>query len=155
MPLLRARMLPPAAFTDRRVLEWEIDGIFDGWICVAHVSAMSEPGAYVARELGLESLFVICGEEGTPHGFFNVCRHRGSRLLEGAGRAERLIRCPYHAWAYGFDGSLRAAPQTEGIDDFDPPATACARSEPRSSAGWCWSTQAARRPTPRSTSATS
>ena len=63
---------------------------------------------------------MIAGEDGEPRAFYNVCRHRGSRLLEGAGRAKRLVRCPYHAWAYGFDGGLRAAPHTEGLEDFDP-----------------------------------
>ncbi len=119
-PLRRARMLPAAAFTDSRVLEWEVEGIFGGWICLAHQSAVAEPGAFVARELGPDSFFAICGEDGAARAFFNVCRHRGSRLLEGAGRAQRLIRCPYHAWAYGFDGGLKAAPYTENLEDFDP-----------------------------------
>jgi Rieske 2Fe-2S family protein len=119
-PLRRARMLPAGAFTDPRVHDWELEGVFGGWICAAHISAVAEPGAFVARELGRESLFVIGGEDGEVRSFYNVCRHRGSRLLEGSGLAQRLIRCPYHAWAYGFDGQLRAAPHTEGLEDFDP-----------------------------------
>jgi Rieske 2Fe-2S family protein len=119
-PLLEASMLPPSSFTDPGVMQWEVETIFSGWICAAHASAVAEPGAYVAREIGGESFFVIGGEDGAPRAFFNVCRHRGSRLLEGAGTASRLVRCPYHAWAYGFDGSLRAAPHTDGIEDFDP-----------------------------------
>ncbi len=119
-PLLRARMLPAAAFTDPGVLDWELERIFDGWICAAHLSALAEPGDFVARELGAESFFVIAGEDGEARAFYNVCRHRGSRLLEGAGRAKHLVRCPYHAWAYGFDGALRAAPHTAGLEDFDP-----------------------------------
>ena len=119
-PLMRARMLPAAAFTDPGVLDWELERIFDGWICAGHVSALAAPGDFVARELGSESFFVIAGEDGEARAFYNVCRHRGSRLLEGTGRAKRLVRCPYHAWAYGFDGGLRAAPHTEGLEDFDP-----------------------------------
>ena len=119
-PLMRARMLPAAAFTDPGVLDWELERIFDRWICAAHVSALAVPGDFVARELGSESFFVIAGEDGEARAFYNVCRHRGSRLLEGTGRAKRLVRCPYHAWAYGFDGGLRAAPHTEGLEDFDP-----------------------------------
>ena len=45
-------MLPPAAFTDEAVLEWEIDNIFDGWICLGHVSAVAETGSFLMREIG-------------------------------------------------------------------------------------------------------
>jgi glycine betaine catabolism A len=121
-PLERATMLPPRAFTDQQVLDWELETIFGrGWICAGHVSSVAEPGAYAMREVGDQSFFVIGSDDGRPRAFHNVCRHRGSRLVEDPeGRLKRLIRCPYHAWAYGFDGSLRAAPKTDGIDDFDP-----------------------------------
>ncbi len=120
-PLLQARMLPPAAFTDRRVLDWELERVYrDGWICAAHLSAVAEPGAYVTRELGGDSFFVIGGEDGVPRAFYNVCRHRAARILsERAGSARRRIRCPYHAWSYDFAGMLRAAPHTDGLADFD------------------------------------
>jgi glycine betaine catabolism A len=120
-PLERATMLPPRAFTDRQVLDWELEAIFGrGWICAGHVSSVAEPGAYLMREVGDQSFLVIGSEDGQPRAFHNVCRHRGSRLVEDPeGRMARLIRCPYHAWAYGFDGSLRAAPKTDGIEDFD------------------------------------
>ena len=121
-PLERASMLPPAAFTDPSVLAWERENVFGrDWICAAHVSRVAEPGAYVMRELGDESFLVIGGEDGRPHAFHNVCRHRGARLVEQAeGRARRTIRCPYHGFSYGFDGGLRAAPKTDGLEDFDP-----------------------------------
>jgi glycine betaine catabolism A len=120
-PLERASMLPPRAFTDSAVLGWELATIFgEGWICAGHVSSVSEPGAYLMREIGDQSFFVIGGEDGAPRAFHNVCRHRGSRIVEDTeGRLKRLIRCPYHAWAYGFDGALRAAPKTDGLEDFD------------------------------------
>ena len=119
-PLERASMLPPRAFTDAAVLDWELDAIFGGgWICAAHVYSVAEPGTFVMREVGDQSFFVIGSEEG-PRAFHNVCRHRGSRLLsESEGQLKRLIRCPYHAWGYGFDGSLKAAPKTEGLENFD------------------------------------
>jgi carnitine monooxygenase subunit len=77
-PLERATMLPPSAFTDPSVLAWELDGLFGGdWICAAHASAVAEPGAYVMREMGDQSFFVIGGDDGRPRAFHNVCRHRG------------------------------------------------------------------------------
>ena len=121
-PLERASMLPPPSFTDDSVLAWEMENLFiGGWICAAHVSVVSEPGAFVTRELGEESIMVIGGEDGRPRAFFNVCRHRGARIFEEPdGRVRERIRCPYHAWSYGLDGSLLGTRHTEGLEDFDP-----------------------------------
>ena len=52
VPLERATMLPPAAFVDRSVLDWELANLFRSWVCVGHVSAVDAPGKYVMRELG-------------------------------------------------------------------------------------------------------
>src|SRR6476620_12531475 len=80
--LEQATMLPPAAFTDQAVLDWELEEIFcAGWICVGHVSQVSEPGRFLMREIGRDSVIVIGGEDGRPRAFHNVCRHRGSRLI--------------------------------------------------------------------------
>ena len=53
-PVERATMLPPAAFVEPSVLEWEIENVFGGWVCMGHVSSVSEPGAYLMREIGAE-----------------------------------------------------------------------------------------------------
>jgi glycine betaine catabolism A len=120
MPLERATMLPPRAFSDAGVFEWELDSIFRGWVCVGHVSAAGEPGSFVVRELGPDSIVVIGCEDGRPRAFLNVCRHRGARVVQGAeGKVRRRLRCPYHAWSYGLDGSLKAAPHMDGVEDFD------------------------------------
>lgn len=120
-PLERATMLPKSAFLDPAVLAWEQANIFSGgWIVAAHVSAVAEPGAYVARELGGRSFVVVAGEDGTPRAFHNVCRHRAARLVEDAeGKVRRRIQCPYHAWSYDLEGNLRAAPHMEGVEGFD------------------------------------
>ena len=121
-PLEQATMLPPAAFTDPAVLDWELEEIFAaGWICVGHVSQVSEPGRFLMREIGRDSVIVIGGEDGRPRAFHNVCRHRGARLItEGEGSVKRRLRCPYHAWSYDLDGALRASPHMDGVEDFDP-----------------------------------
>ena len=63
-PLEQATMLPPAAFTDPAVLDWELEEIFAaGWICVGHVSQVSEPGHFLMREIGRDSVIVIGGED--------------------------------------------------------------------------------------------
>jgi glycine betaine catabolism A len=120
LPLERATMLPGAAFTDPAVFAWEIEHLFqDGWVCVAHAGQIAARGAYVMVELGEESVFVVADDHGVAHAFLNTCRHRGARLVDASeGRVGRL-QCPYHAWSYGFDGSLRNAPHTDALEDFD------------------------------------
>ena len=120
-PLERATMLPPAAFTEPAVLEWEIANIFrGGWICAGHLAQVAEPGAFVRREVGGESIVVVGGEDGEVRAFHNVCRHRGARIVEEVeGRVRRRLRCPYHAWSYDLEGKLQAAPHMDGVEDFD------------------------------------
>jgi glycine betaine catabolism A len=113
--------LPARAYLDEDVARWEEEHLFlGGWVFVAPAASAGSRGAFVTFECGGEGFFVVGGDDGRPRGFFNVCRHRGSRLLEEPEGTVRRLQCPYHAWSYGFDGSLRTAPQTEGIEDFDP-----------------------------------
>lgn len=119
-PLLQASMLPPRAFVDEAVAAWEAEHLFlGGWVCAGHVEPLSERGRFVTRRLGGESLLFVGDDDGVPHGFFNVCRHRGARLVEEDEGTMGRLQCPYHAWSYGFDGSLRKSPHTEEIEDFD------------------------------------
>ena len=121
LPLTRASMLPPGAFTDREVFEWEVENFFaDGWICLGHISQVNGKGKYLMREVGNDSVVVVGGEDGAPRAFLNVCRHRGARIVEhGEGQVNKRLRCPYHAWSYGLDGKLVAAPHMDEIEDFD------------------------------------
>ena len=119
-PVERATMLPPAAFTDESVLAWEIDNLFNGWICMGHVTAVAEQGSFLTREIGDTSVFAMTGEDGVTRAFLNVCRHRGSRLVQDVeGQVRRRIQCPYHAWSYDLEGKLVAAPHMNEVEDFD------------------------------------
>src|SRR3954449_3840124 len=121
-PLERATMLPPRAFVDPGVFEWEVENIFSGWICVGHASLVAEPGAYLMREVGDSSVVVMGAEDGRPRAFLNVCRHRGARLVdEPEGSVRRRVQCPYHGWSYGLDGQLKVAPHLDRGEDLDPP----------------------------------
>jgi Rieske 2Fe-2S family protein len=120
-PLERATMLPGAAFTDPAVLEWELATMFrGGWVCAGHVDQVNERGAFLRRTIGTEDVLVVADDDGLPRAFLNTCRHRGAQLVsEPEGRLRRL-QCPYHAWSYRFDGTLRTAPFTDGLEDFEP-----------------------------------
>jgi glycine betaine catabolism A len=115
-PLLEASLLPARAYTDEDIARWEAEHLFlGGWMCVGHVSTLAGRGSFRTAEVAGESLLVV-----GDRGFYNVCRHRGARLVSEREGSVRRLQCPYHAWSYGFDGALKNAPHTDGLDDFDP-----------------------------------
>src|SRR5689334_10423538 len=77
VPVERATMLPPAAFAEQNVLDWELDQIFREWVVAGHISAVDEPGKFLVRQVGTDSVLIVGGNDGTPRAFLNVCRHRG------------------------------------------------------------------------------
>lgn len=106
------RNLPPAAFTSRALFELEERAIFaKSWLHVADLVDLPDAGSYLASSIGRTPVLLVRDRrDGTLRGFLNACRHRGAQLLEGKGTCERQIRCPYHAWSYGTDGSLIGVP---------------------------------------------
>ena len=80
---------------------------------VCHESEIAQPGEWRTLEYLGESAIVIRGDDGDVRAFSNVCRHRGSRLVDGSGGCARVLTCPYHAWSYGRDGSLVGVPHRE------------------------------------------
>jgi Rieske 2Fe-2S family protein len=121
-PFGRSRMLPRAAYVDGEVLAWERLSFFDaGWVCIGRVDVVAEPRAQAAVSAGTTSVLVSRGEDGELHTFANICRHRGHELLAcGATAVRGVIQCPYHAWSYELDGSLRLAPRFGDVPNFDP-----------------------------------
>lgn len=88
------------------------------WLLVDHVSRIPNKGDYFLFEIGNESIVIIRKSEEEVKAFFNVCRHRGSRIcLEQQGK-KKLLTCPYHAWSYNLDGDL-LPPRLMAVD-FDP-----------------------------------
>ncbi|MES2135904.1 MAG: aromatic ring-hydroxylating dioxygenase subunit alpha [Pseudomonadota bacterium] len=77
---------------------------------VCHVSEIAEPGEWRSIEYLGESVIVIRGDDRVVRAFSNVCRHRGSRLVDGDGGCAKVLTCPYHAWSYARDGRLVGVP---------------------------------------------
>jgi len=122
-PLLEASLLPQRAYVDEAVAAWEAEHLFlSGWICLGHASVAAGRGHFLTRRVAGESILLVGDEGGVARAFFNVCRHRGARLVEDDEGTLRRLQCPYHAWCYGFDGGLRSAPQTDALQAFDPAA---------------------------------
>ena len=121
LPIERASTLPGFCYHDAGVFEREVETIFsDMWVCVGRAEELPEPGDYLNLKLGRERILLVRDTSGLLNAFYNVCRHRGSVLItEERGRGLRGIQCPYHAWTYALDGSLRKAPHMEESRDFD------------------------------------
>lgn len=102
--------LPQAFYVDEAIYRRDLDLLLGRWTCVGHVSSLPDAGDWFTAELGAESAIVARGEDGRVRALANVCRHRGSRLCHGRGHGA-MLTCPYHAWTYRLDGTLRSARQ--------------------------------------------
>ena len=118
--LTRARTLPALTYTGEAIHALEARALFaTQWLVVAREEELPAAGSFVTRELANERILVVRDEAGHLRAYFNVCRHRGARLVtESRGQLHGAIRCPYHAWSYGFDGRLQHAPRM-GEERFD------------------------------------
>ncbi len=114
-PLPEARTLPRAVYTDGRILDLEHRELFGKrWLAIAREEDLPDAGSFLTLEIGGERVLVVRGDDARLRAFHNVCRHRGSHLIdEPCGHLRGAIRCPYHAWSYAYDGRLTHAPRTE------------------------------------------
>jgi Rieske 2Fe-2S family protein len=160
------RSLPGRSYTSEAEFARERDQVLlPGWFCVGRADGLTEPGCYLAADVCGESVIVTRTEDGGLAGYYNLCRHRGSRLVPrpiggeplagpppgaqpaagpvpgahpvaapppggqpaadpspggpvAGGRFPGAVRCPYHAWTYGLDGTLRAAPFLPGLRKY-------------------------------------
>jgi len=123
--------MPPDVYTSQAFLQQELEQIFaKDWFCVGRADALAKPGDYLTVELAGQPVIVLRGADGGVSAMSNVCLHRMSTLLQGRGHVRSIV-CPYHAWTYNLDGSLRGAPamtQNEGFckADYRLPQIRCA-----------------------------
>ncbi len=96
-------------YLDPTVFALDMGLLLYRWTYAGHVSEVPGPGDFITAELGVESAIVARNEDGALHAMANVCRHRGSRVCVVERGSASAFVCPYHAWTYRLDGSLRAA----------------------------------------------
>jgi Rieske 2Fe-2S family protein len=115
------RTLPGQYYTDAQVFAREQQSMFESmWFCAARGADLAESGQFRTVPVGRESVLLARGGDGAVRAFLNVCRHRGATLcVEESGRVKRSFRCSYHAWSYGLDGRLVAAPNLVKMPDVD------------------------------------
>ena len=86
----------------------------------AHVSELPNPGDFVKREIAGRSILVTRDAQGEVHAFLNICRHRGTQLVDDESGCKHRFTCPYHAWSYASTGELVSVPHMDtGFPDLD------------------------------------
>ena len=113
-----SQSLPRQFYTSETVYKMDIQHYWNhSWIWVGHINQIPNVGDFLLFDYGYESVIIARDKNDSVNAFLNVCRHRGSRVcIEKSGNT-RVFVCPYHAWTYELNGSLRAAREME--DNFN------------------------------------
>ena len=115
-----ATTLPAAYYVGADYFAREMAALFGRmWICAGRAEQVERPGQFFIREVLGESIIVTRAPSGRVHAFYNVCRHRGTKLCtDHEGTFAGSIQCPYHAWTYDLEGRLIGAPHMEEVPHF-------------------------------------
>jgi Rieske 2Fe-2S family protein len=110
-----ALTLPGKHYTDPALYALEMERLYwNAWIWAGREEDIEHPGSYFLRDVAGESIIVTRDPSGFVRAFYNVCRHRGTRMCTSeTGTFPGRIQCPYHGWSYGLDGRLLGAPHME------------------------------------------
>jgi phenylpropionate dioxygenase-like ring-hydroxylating dioxygenase large terminal subunit len=112
--------IPSTYYTEESVLRDEQDRIFaESWQYAGPVDKLPEPGSFITTRVGSTPIVALRDKAGELRAFVNVCPHRSHEIADGEGKRGTL-QCPYHAWTFDLDGSLRKAPRAENEPNFDP-----------------------------------
>jgi carnitine monooxygenase subunit len=121
--VLNGWSLPAWTYDDPEFAKVEIERVFrPAWQVVCHVSDVPKPGDWHSLEYIDESVIVVKGTDKKLRAFTNVCRHRGSRLVDGASGCAKKFVCPYHAWTYDLGGHLTGVPDSASYPTLDKDA---------------------------------
>jgi len=130
------KSLPTSWYRDPTIFQVEKEHIFcREWLAVCREEELPREGDSRVLDVAGESILLVRNREGILRAFYNVCRHRGSRLCRASdqplapnrvplpgGMTGRLIVCPYHQWSYDLNGLLVTAPHLANDLEFDKQA---------------------------------
>jgi choline monooxygenase len=118
-PLECASTIPASWYTDPDIAALESEKVFSRtWQMIGRVGQVDAPGQFFTTEVANEPILVVCDHEGKLRAFYNVCRHHAAAVATEAQGSANIFRCPYHAWSYDLDGSLKGTPEFEGVCGF-------------------------------------
>ena len=119
-PLAEASTIPAPWYVDPRIAEMERLSVFGKtWQLVARADQLRKPGEFVSTVVAGEPIVIVRGADDVLRAFYNVCRHHAAAVVTQPCGHATLLRCPYHGWNYGLDGSLKGMPEFEGVKNFD------------------------------------
>lgn len=114
-----ATLLPKRTYHDAGIFDWERREILRrDWVLVAREEDAPDPGTYLLAQVDGEDLVIVRARDGLLRAFYNVCRHRGTAVVEEACGKVVRFQCPYHAWIYDLDGKLIRAKHTDDLEGF-------------------------------------
>ena len=133
-----ASTIPGTWYTDPRLFEAERQTVFSrSWLVTARADQLRTPGQFATCELPAgEPVVAVRGEDDRTRAFFNVCRHHAAAVVTAPAGQAQVLRCPYHGWTYGLDGSLKGTPDFAGVCDFDRAAHGLVPLQTQSWEGW-------------------
>lgn len=116
-----AKTLPGKYYTSEEIFQLESKNIFSKqWLYAGRICQLKNAGSYFLFNIDHESIIILRDQNEGVKAFYNVCRHRGTRLCsEAEGKFSKTIQCPYHAWTYDLQGNLLAAPNMNEVTGFD------------------------------------
>ena len=113
--------LPGAAYTDKEFWDTECETVFaQNWVCVGFAHEIANPGDVSPTTVAGIPVLLVRKQDGEIAAYHNICRHRCLQLINEPKNTGKLIRCPYHAWAYDLNGKLKATPHFGGTDRHRP-----------------------------------
>ena len=119
-PLEEAYTIPAQWYLDLRIEQVERDQVFGrNWIAVGRLDQVAREGQFFTAEIAGEPIVVVRGSDGQLRAFFNVCRHHAAAVVNVPCGTAQHLRCPYHGWTYGLDGSLKGSPEFTGVCNFN------------------------------------
>jgi choline monooxygenase len=119
-PLEYASTIPAAWYVDERIGRLEREQVFgSNWIAAGRVDQVADVGQFFTFDLAGEPLVVVRGADRELRAFYNVCRHHAAAVMTAPCGVAQHLRCPYHGWTYGLDGSLKGTPDFAGVCNFE------------------------------------
>ena len=118
---LRGNRLEGSRYYSREFMELEMEHMWSKvWLLLGRESELPNPGDWQREDVGRESILMVRQKDGSVKAFYNICPHRGNRLVsEATGHVNRFV-CKYHAWAFQTDGELVFAQDSENFPEGNP-----------------------------------
>ncbi|HEU4427382.1 MAG TPA: aromatic ring-hydroxylating dioxygenase subunit alpha [Myxococcota bacterium] len=120
-PAIGDHPIPGHRYTSREFWAREWEQMWTKvWLLLGRESELPQPGDWQMEEVGPESFLMVRQDDGSVKAFFNVCQHRGNRLVfHDQGSAEHFV-CAYHGWAWHTSGRLDWVKDEEDFPSGSP-----------------------------------